>query len=89
MVTLNQKSMGGQIGGQIGGQMGGQMDLTARQQEVLGFILANNSVSRAELAQLMDINESAVQKHLKNLKTKGIIERIGGTRGHWQVNSLE
>ena len=33
----------------------------------------------------MNINESAVLKHLAILKNSGVIERIGGTRGYWKI----
>ena len=60
--------MGGVGGGQIGGQIGGQVDLTDRQREVLALIAANPSISRADIAEHMQINESAVQKHIEKLK---------------------
>lgn len=76
----------GTIGGQTGGQMGGQISLTTRQKQIAVLIKNNPKISRAELAQHLKINESAIQKHLGALKRKGIISRIGGTRGYWQIN---
>jgi predicted HTH transcriptional regulator len=37
----------------------------------------------------LKINESAVLKHINVLKKKGVLTRIGGTRGHWQVLGLD
>ncbi len=75
---------GGQIGGQIGGAIGGAMDeLTDRQKEVLDIINHDNKVGYRTIAIQLNINESAVLKHLEILKNKGYIERIGGTRGYW------
>jgi|GEM_PF-1337289 biotin operon repressor len=34
----------------------------------------------------LNINESAVQKHIDKLKEKGILVRKGTTRGYWQIN---
>ncbi|WP_373056472.1 MULTISPECIES: hypothetical protein [Flavobacteriaceae] len=34
------------------------------------------------MAEVLQINESAIQKHLNNLKDASLIERIGGTRGY-------
>ncbi|WP_320113215.1 winged helix-turn-helix transcriptional regulator [Draconibacterium orientale] len=77
---------GGQISGQISGQIGGQIGgLTERQIEVLYLINGNNKISRKELSEKLKINESAVQGHLEALKKKGIIERIGSTRGYWKI----
>jgi len=81
--------MGGLKGGQIGGQKNIEIDkldqLTHRQKEVLKLIVSDNRISRSGIAEVLHINESAIQKHLNNLKDAGFIERIGGTRGYWQI----
>ncbi|QQX76493.1 MULTISPECIES: RNA-binding domain-containing protein [Aequorivita] len=89
---------GNEIGGQMGGQKGGQInketekaidansELTQRQKQILKLIYVDNRISRSGIAEVLHINESAIQKHLNNLKEAGYIERIGGTRGYWQVN---
>lgn len=76
-------SEGGPIGGQVGGPIGGQ--ITESQRSVLLLIQNKPQISRQELAKALQINPSAVQKHIENLKEQGVIERIGGTRGYWQV----
>lgn len=84
---------GSQIGGVMGGLKGGQKDaaiddikgLTHRQKEVLKLIALDNRISRSGIAEVLHINESAIQKHLNNLKDAGFIERVGGTRGYWEV----
>ena len=76
--------------GVIGGVIGGVIDeLTDRQKEILNIINNNNKVSYKEISVILDINESAVNKHIIKLKEKKIIERIGGTRGHWKINNTE
>ena len=84
--AINEKSdpIGGRIGGQISGQIGGQ--ITETQQKILHLIIENNKISRKEVSDKIGINESAVQKQLKNLIRSGIIERVDGTRGFWEVN---
>jgi DNA-binding MarR family transcriptional regulator len=72
-------------GGQIGGQIGDQINLTNRQLEILYIIRENPKVNRKTIAEKLSINESAIQKHLKSLKDKGFLKRVGGTRGHWKV----
>jgi ATP-dependent DNA helicase RecG len=90
--------LGGQIGGQMGGQIDGAMggaieksdqilELTQRQNEVLDVLRQENKISRSAIAKQLNINESAVLKHLEMLKQKGYIERIGGTRGFWKINN--
>ena len=42
-------------------------------------------ISAAQLAEILDISTTAVEKNIKQLREDGRIERIGGTRGHWEV----
>lgn len=82
--------MGGLKGGQIGGQKDAEIDdikeLTHRQKEVLKLISSDNRISRSGIAEVLHINESAIQKHLNNLKDAGFRERVGGTRGYWEIS---
>ena len=73
------------VGGAIGGAIGGA-NLTARQNEILKIIQDNSSISYRNIAKQLNINESAILKHIAILKNAGIIERIGGTRGFWKIN---
>ena len=65
---------------EISGQISGQM-LSNRQKEILGMIQNNPQISRGELSQKLEINSSAVQKHLEKLKMNGILRRIGPAKG--------
>ena len=79
---------GGQKGGQTGGQTGGNIDvLTDRQREALTLIKAKRSIGRKELGAILNINESAVQKILNVLKSKGYIQRGGRATfgGYWEI----
>jgi len=49
----------------------------------------DTQISKRQFAQFLKINHSAVDKHIEYLKSKGVLERIGGTRGYWQVNLSE
>ncbi len=68
-------------GGQIGGQIGGQTTLTDAQYAILEIIKKNPKVSRRKLSEELNINQSAVQKHLDRLKEMGAIRREGADRG--------
>ncbi|WP_425596708.1 winged helix-turn-helix transcriptional regulator [Sinomicrobium weinanense] len=59
--------------------------LTERQVEILELIKENNKIAYREVAQRLEINNSAVQAHFDTLKEKDIIERIGDTRGYWKI----
>lgn len=42
-------------------------------------------VSAAAIAEALGLSTRQVQRYLKQLREKGRIERVGGTRGHWEV----
>ncbi|MGE0090536.1 MAG: MarR family transcriptional regulator, partial [Bacteroidales bacterium] len=73
------------ISGAIGGAIGGAIDLTPRQTEILEIIKNNNAISQREIAKKVGINNSAVIKTTDKLKQLGVLKRVGGTRGHWEV----
>jgi len=53
----------------------------------LELISANPKITRSELAEILGINPSAIQRHIQKLKTEGIIMRIGGDKGgYWKIN---
>ena len=87
--ATEEDNTGTPIGGVIGGVMGGAIELTQRQKEVLSIIKTNPKVSYKALADMLSINQSAVSKHLNVLKKKGVLQRIGGTRGHWEITIEE
>ena len=68
--------------GQTGGQTGGQKTIDT----VLQLIKDNPFITRAELAVAIGIQPSAIQKHINQLKTDGVLHRVGGDfGGHWEV----
>ena len=76
---------GGTISSTIGGTMSIKEELSKRQQEILSIINKDSKTSVRKISKLLNINVSAVQKHLNTMKNKGVIKRIGSTRGHWKV----
>lgn len=65
--------------------IGGSNALTPRQKEIINLIKQDNKISYRAMAQQLDINESAIKKHLNALKQQNIITRVGGTRGYWNI----
>jgi predicted HTH transcriptional regulator len=54
--------------------------------KILQLINENNTISLTQLSQAIGINRSAIQKHIDNLKNKGIIHRDkAGKGGKWIV----
>ena len=72
-----------------GGQIGGQKkwsEITGKQKAILELVIKNPVISRKNLSDVLDINPSAVQKHLQKLRRSGFLHRIGPDKGgHWEV----
>ncbi|MCK4339885.1 MAG: putative DNA binding domain-containing protein [Candidatus Cloacimonetes bacterium] len=95
------RKVGGKVGekvGRKGGQKrwsekvvrkGGQKrwsELTERQEEILNLIEQNNKISRKQLSDILNINPSAIQKHINKIKQKGLLKRIGPDKGgYWEI----
>ena len=70
-----------------GGMTGAESELTEAQSKVIQIIKTNTKVTIKAIAKELNINISAVQKHIEKLQVKGVIERIGPAfGGHWKVN---
>jgi len=46
---------------------------------------ANPKVSTIMLAEIMGISKRKMEENVAKLKKMGLIERIDGTRGYWEV----
>ena len=55
---------------------------------ILNMLSKDGFLSAASLARRIGISPKAVEKHLANLKTAGLLRRIGPDKGgHWEVNA--
>lgn len=45
----------------------------------------NPQISGRQLSDLLKMSTTAVEKNIKQLRETGIIKRVGGARGHWEV----
>ena len=79
----------GSIGGANGSAIGSQIYLSDRQNDIIDLIKQNPKISYRKMAEILDIADSAVKKHLEKLKKLGVIERIGGTRGYWKIKDVK
>lgn len=70
---------------QNGGQknQGGQKKWSETTQKVYELIKTNPHISRKQLCDELNINPSAVQKHIEKLKEQNVITRKGGAKGGW------
>jgi predicted HTH transcriptional regulator len=49
------------------------------------LIKENPSISRKEISKNLNINSSAVQKHLEKMKKSGVLKREGAFGGKWII----
>jgi len=56
-------------------------------EKIIGLIEGNSKITQNQIAKLTGLTMRGVEWNLKNLREKGLIERIGGAKGgHWKVN---
>lgn len=56
------------------------------EKRILELLKDNSKYKTAELAEMLDISRKTVSIKLKNLKEKGVIERVGSDRkGYWNI----
>lgn len=56
------------------------------EQKILEKISENPSITQSELSNILGITTRAIRKTMKNLKDKGVIERVGSDRkGYWKI----
>lgn len=68
---------------ELGNQSGNQLGNT--KERILSEMKATPKTPGAQLAELLNISKTAVEKNIKQMRDAGQIERIGGTHGHWKV----
>ena len=77
------EELGNRLGNRLGNQLGNRLGET--KEKILSEMRLNPDVSGNQLAEILGISTTAVEKNIKQLREEGIINRIGGTRGHWEV----
>ena len=89
---VNQKLVNGtQSGTQNGTQSGTQNGtgrtppLTELERIVLDVITSRPTISRDYMAEDLGRGVRTIQRALDALKTKGIIRRVGGAKGYWEI----
>jgi len=61
--------------------------LSNNQKKILEYITDNPYITSKELSILIGIAAENIRVNISKLKTKGLVERVGGDRGgHWKIN---
>ncbi len=59
-----------------------------KEQSILNLISNDPGYTVSQLSEKLSVSRKTVAAHLKALKEKGIIERIGSARnGYWRINT--
>ena len=54
--------------------------------KILYLIKENNSVTQMQMCNIIGVGRTAITNHIKKLKEKNIIERVGPDRtGYWKI----
>ena len=63
-------------------------EVTNAERRILNELKKNTGYSYVMIAGNLGISKKTVAEHIKALKEKGIIERVGNNKtGHWKINS--
>ncbi|MCF0110437.1 MAG: Lrp/AsnC family transcriptional regulator [Erysipelotrichaceae bacterium] len=61
--------------------------VTDKELAILNLVMNSPRLSYTEIAATLNLSRKTVSVRIRNLKNKGIIERIGSDRkGYWKVN---
>ncbi|ADN09076.1 Fic family protein [Sulfurimonas autotrophica] len=70
------------VGNRVSNKVG---NLTDNQQMILEQIQLNNKISASKLSDIVGISKRKIEENLAKLKEQGILQRVGGTRGYWEL----
>jgi Fic family protein len=74
------------VGNEVGSKVGNKIaNLTENQQTIINSMQSNPKVSATLLAEIVGISKRKVEENMAKLKKMGLVERVGGTRGYWEV----
>lgn len=62
------------------------VNLSVDEEMVINIIKNNPNYPSERISKLINKSSRSVQRIIAELKKKGLIERIGGTRRYWKVN---
>ena len=84
------KSEGYQPESEIGLVEGLVTGLVESQQRLVNLIAGNPKISKKEMAAVIGISTTGIDKSINSLKEKGIIKRVGSNSlGHWEIIKSE
>lgn len=73
----------GTLGNRLGNRLGNELGNI--KESILKEMKTNPRISGLKLAEFLGISTTAIEKHIKQLREDGLIKRVGGTRGYWEI----
>ncbi len=55
------------------------------EENILSAIENNPKITQENMADMLGVSRRVIQRFTRELKQQGIIERVGGTRGYWEI----
>jgi Fic family protein len=71
-----------EVGNKVGNKVG---NLTQNQIMIVELMKANPKISATKLSEEIGISVRKIEENISKLKKSNIINRVGGTRGYWEV----
>lgn len=60
--------------------------LVESQRKIVELVKANPKISKKEMSESIGISTTAIDKHIKRLRDKNILKRVGSNRsGYWEL----
>ncbi len=72
------------VGNKVGNRVGNL--LSDNQENILELIRKNPKISAQKLSESIGISKRKTEENIAKLKQMELLQRVGGTRGHWEVN---
>ena len=74
------------VGNKVGKKVGDKKPLNSRRQKIIAEMRDNPNITTAELHNILDVSETAVENNISFLRENGYIERVGSKKaGYWKV----
>ena len=67
----------------------GSTDRVPLESRIIGMIRNDPKVSISYMSESLGIDRNSISRTLQKMKSKGIVERVDGTRGFWKIPSHE
>ena len=71
------------VGNEVGNKVGN--NLTENQMQIVQNMKENSKISAKKLSDIVGISVRKIEENISKLKEMKMIDRVGGTRGYWEV----